>query len=576
MRLHPTKPTFHVAAAGAVIVFVGLLIGFPGFVSRGGAAAVVSFGGAMLLAIAAGRALALGAVTRLRTAGFEMVWSTPKRVARTCPGGTVELEAELRNRGIDDVRGVALRVLSSSYVEADVEPKIVDLPPESRAFVKVTLRPKRVGRWGVHGMALEVRGTELGGEGLYEVPLMFANPFGVEVLPVAMKMMLDSPVGGRARRGVEAGRPTNLAGEGDSLKELRDHVPGDSFKRIAWKASARRGKLVVREMERDQRDVVWLVLDSSVELWAGEPGRAPLDHAVEEIASCAARHLTKGDRVGLVVTASRLRSWLEPQTGPSQASRIAAALASAASTVDADRSDLDEAEVAARVAEHARPLDPRGLADIGRGDLDALAARAELLRTRAPFAPRLSFGSTARERTLRHYLASFGIECAPRTEGEHDKTVLALAQALDRVLGEKIRPSVVYVWAPAPEDGADTLLAQAVRKLRGRHVDVRWVQPTIDLARDAGADPVEEAVYDAVKMRAELVEERGARALRRLGARPSKLRHAHEPLPTVTGRLLADPNERRSHLTESGPPSGEPPPDVERPPPSEEPARGPR
>jgi uncharacterized protein (DUF58 family) len=573
VRLHPTKPTFHVAAAGVVIVLVGVLIGFPGFVARGGAAAVVSFGGAMLLAIAAGRALALGAVTRLRTAGFEMVWSTPKRVARTAAGGTIELEAELRNRGIDDVRGVALRVLSSSYIEAEVEPKIVDLPPESRAFVKVTLRAKRVGRWGVHGMALEVRGTELGGEGLYEVPLMFANPFGVEVLPVAMKMMLDSPVGGRARRGVEAGRPTNLVGEGDSLKELRDHVPGDSFKRIAWKASARRGKLVVREMERDQRDVVWLVLDASVELWAGEPGHAPLDHAVEEVASAAARHLTKGDRVGLVVTASRLRTWLSPEAGPSQASRIAAALASAASTVDADRSDLDEAEVAGRVAEHARPLDPRGLSDIGRGDLDMLAARAEILRTRAPFAPRLSFGASARERTLRHYLASFGIECPPRSEGERDKTVVALAQALDRMMREKARPSTVYVWSPAPEEG--TMLAQSVRKLRARHVEVRWVQPAIDLEDDAAsADPVKVAVYDVVRMRSEVAEERGGRALRKLGARPSTMRRitSHgEPVPAPTAaHLLADPNEPI-------PPSGEAPPSGEgRPPQSEEPARGQR
>ena len=564
MRLHPTKPTFHVAAAGVVVVLAGLVIGAPGFVSRGGAAAVIAFGGAMLLAVAAGRALALGAVTRLRTAGFEMVWSTLKRVARTATGGVVELEAELRNRGIDDVRGVALRVLASSFVEAKVEPPIVDLPPESRAFVRVTLRAKRVGRWGVHGMALEVRGTELGGEGLYEVPLMFANPFGVEVLPVAMKMMLDSPVGGRARRGVEAGRPTNLAGEGDSLKELREHVPGDPFKRIAWKASAKRGKLVVREMERDQRDVVWLVLDASVELWAGAPGHAPLDHAVEEVASVTARHLAKGDRVGLIVTASRLRSWLTPESGPSQASRIAAALASAASMVDADRSDFDEGEVAARVAEHARPLDPRGLSDIGRGDLDMLAARAELLRTRAPFAPRLPFGSSARERTLRHYLASFGIECPPRGEGEHEKTVVTLAQSLDKVLREKLRPSVVYVWAPAPEDG--TVLAQAVRRLRARHVDVRWVQPTIDLSEGESPDAVKRAVFDAVRMRAEVQQERGVRALRKLGARPSTLRHAQtrDVPPERLGRALVAADE-------DIPPSSDAPTLEDRPPQSEAP-----
>lgn len=544
MRLHPTKQTFHVAGAAAVTLAFGILVGFPTFNSTG-SAAIVAFSGAMLIAVAVGRALALGAVTRLRTAGFEMVWNTPKRVARTGRGGTIELEAELRNRGIDDVRGVALRVLSSSFIEADVEPKIVDLPPESRAFVKVTLRAKRVGRWGIHGMALEVRGTELGGEGLYEVPLMFANPFGVEVLPVAMKMQLDSPIGGRARRGVEAGRPTNVSGEGDSLKELREHVPGDAFKRIAWKASARRGKLVVREMERDQRDIVWLALDASVELWSGEPGHAPLDHAIEEVASCAARHLSLGDRVGLIVTASRLRSFLEPATGPSQASRIAAALASAASMVDADRSDLDEADVAVRVAEHARPLDPRGLADIPRGNLDMLAARAELLRTRAPFAPRLPFAQTARERSLRHYLASFGIECAPRTEGEHDKSVVALSQALDRVMREKVKPSIVYAWAPAPEEGS--MLAQSVRRLRVRHVEVRWLQPAIDLALPKGEpDAVRAAVYEAVRVRAEVVRGRGARVIKRLGARPAMLRRAagQDAIPlTNTGKLLADPND---------------------------------
>src|SRR5204862_398480 len=83
---------------------------------------------------------------------------------------------------------------------------------------------------------------------LYEVPLMFANPFGVEVLPLPIKLLMDSPSGGRARRSAEQGRPSLLAGEGDQLKELREHVPGDAFKKIAWKASAKRGRHVVRAL----------------------------------------------------------------------------------------------------------------------------------------------------------------------------------------------------------------------------------------------------------------------------------------------------------------------------------------
>src|SRR5262249_55807622 len=129
-----------------------------------------------------------------------------------------------------------------------------------------------------------------------------------EIVPRRLFAMLQMARGGRARTLAQAGRPAPLPGEGEQLKELREHVPGDPFKRIAWKASARRGHLLVRGMGREGRDVVWLVLDASVELWAGEHGLAPLDLAVDELAGVAARHLVRSDKVGLVVFATRVRS----------------------------------------------------------------------------------------------------------------------------------------------------------------------------------------------------------------------------------------------------------------------------
>src|SRR5207302_1946161 len=125
-----------------------------------------------------------------------------------------------------------------------------------------------------------------------------------------------------SRRAAEAGRSAPALGEGDEIRELRDHVSGDPFKRIAWKASARRGRLIVRDMEREERDVVWLVLDASVELWAGPEGRAPLDDMVDEVSALAARHLARGDRVGLAVLASRPRTWLTPASGAPHAVKI--------------------------------------------------------------------------------------------------------------------------------------------------------------------------------------------------------------------------------------------------------------
>ena len=512
MQLHPTRATFQVALAGASLIVVGVACRVS---------AAVAFGGAMILAVTLGRALALSTVTRIRASGFEMVWGTSKRVSRGTRGDEIVLEAELRNRGFDDARGVSLRPVASSMLEVSIFPATLDLPAASKVRFDVKIRPRRVGRWGVHGIALEVRGTPLGGEGLYEVPLMFANPHGIEVMPRALHALIHTARGGRARVVADAGRAAPLPGEGETLKELREHVPGDPFKRIAWKASARRGQLLVREMEREERDIVWLLLDASVELWAGEEGRAPLDVAVDELGGIAARHLARGDRVGVGVFASRIRTWLVPDSGPTQASRIVAALASAASMVDADRCELDETELAQRVAEHLRPLDPRSLADVPRGNLDALSSRAEAMRSRAPFAPRLPWAPNPREQRFRHYLAAFGVEVPPRVDGERERADAQLATVLEKVLEDKKkRASIVHVFAPAP--GPDSAVEKPLRKLRARRIEVRWTMPSFEPglgARVPQPTNVHDVVLDAVRVRVHASQARAERAMRTLGVR---------------------------------------------------------
>ena len=511
MQLHPTPPTVHVAIAGAVLVVLGAATRL---------APIVAFGGAMLLAVALGRAMALMTVTNLREAGFELVWAVSARVHRVARGTRLVLEAEMRNRSGEAVRCVGLRPIASSMLTAAVEPAVVDLQPWGRASLAVTVVANRVGRWGVHGLALEVRGAQLGGEGMYEVPLLFASPLGIEAIPKSLAVLSQSPRGGRSRRSAETGRPAAFAGEGEELRELRDHAPGDPFRRIAWKASAKRGRLLVREMERDDRDIVWLVVDASVELLAGEPGGAPLDWVLDEVASRATRCLRRGDRVGLVVAASRLRAWVAPEQGAAHGAAIASALATAASCVDADRSELDESDVAQRIDEHARPLDPLGLADLGKGDLDALVRRADQLRARAPFAPRTGFARTPREQALRQYLSAFGIESPPRVDGERDGSEAMLAQVLAKIATEKPRASVVCVWAVPPARPHAT--AKAVAMLRSRRIELRWTVPPLDAAvgaRHERPSPMASAVDDAVRVRARAMAVRGERTLRRLGVR---------------------------------------------------------
>ncbi len=514
MQVYPTRSALHLALAGGLVVVVGVI-------AR--EVALVAWGGGVVVAIALARATALASVSRIRGAGFEMLWSGERRLASMAKGSEIELDAEVRNRDSRAARYVHLRPVTSSHLKVEVEPSSGEVPAGGRLRVSVRIHALRVGRHAVHGLSLEVQGSP----GLFEIPLTFANPYGIEVVPRPFAPMLLSARGGRSRREAEIGRPGPMAGDGIDLRELRDHQPGDSFKRIAWRASARRGKLIVRDFEHDERDVVWIVLDASVELWAGAPGAAPLDFGIDEVASVARRHLARGDSVGLAVIGGRLRGLLEPDRGARHGHLLGLALILSTSTYDADRSDLEERDVAVRVLEHLRPLDGR-IARMGKMDVDRLAFRAEAVLPRAPFKAASFDAPTPRERVLRKYLASFGIESPPRGDPERPRTDEAIARFLDRLPTRKPRPSLVHVWSPPP-DHARKDLVRAVGKLRRIGAQIRWMPTRQEHSVSLGPDVVSQVVSDAVVLRSKTARQRGERVLARMGIKVQRVRRWGSP-----------------------------------------------
>jgi uncharacterized protein (DUF58 family) len=479
-------------------------------------AAVLGWGGALLVGLAIARAVTVVDVAKIRAAGFEMTWRGEARHVRVARGEVVKLEAELRNRDSRAASFTSLRAVASPELVVAVEPPNGEVPAGGRLRVEVEVRPERVGRHAVHGLSLELEGPP----GLFEVPLTFANPYGVEVLPGTFRGLLRTARGGRSRRTAEQGRPGPLAGEGDSLRELREHQPGDPFRRIAWAPSAKRAQLLVREYEREERDVVWIVLDASVELWAGVPGTAALDRSVDEAWSVADRHLKGGDFVGLAVVAARTLAWIDPGSSPGHAVKIATALAHATSCLDPDRSGLDEADVVTRVLEHLRPLDPRAAAGVRASDPDRVARRADRTTVaRAPFRGVVVSASSRRERILRRYLGAFGMGSPPRLEPDRPRSDLELARVLGKLAKERRRPSLVYLWSPPPDPATRPMLEKSLQALPRRRFELRWISVPIDQGIPAAERGLPRVVGETVSLRARAALVRGEQSLRRLGVR---------------------------------------------------------
>jgi uncharacterized protein (DUF58 family) len=108
-------------------------------------------------------------------------------------------------------------------------------------------------------------------------------------------------------------KPAPRRGEGLDFESLREYLPGDDPRRVDWRATARRGRLVVRQFQHERNHTVVIAVDAS-RLMAGEvEGRSKLDHAVDAALALAYAALTAGDRVSLLVFDREVVGHLAPR-----------------------------------------------------------------------------------------------------------------------------------------------------------------------------------------------------------------------------------------------------------------------
>jgi uncharacterized protein (DUF58 family) len=105
------------------------------------------------------------------------------------------------------------------------------------------------------------------------------------------------------------------AGSGSELLDLRDYRPGDPPKMIAWKASARKDKLITKEFESEVPVRCTLFVDCSQAMRLGPPGRNSLSRVIEIAATATQAALSNRDQVGLVLFDEAERSYLAPKRG---------------------------------------------------------------------------------------------------------------------------------------------------------------------------------------------------------------------------------------------------------------------
>jgi uncharacterized protein (DUF58 family) len=117
-----------------------------------------------------------------------------------------------------------------------------------------------------------------------------------------------------------------LAGEGTEFESLREYLEGDSFRDIDWKATARRGRPIVRSFEIERSQTLVIAIDAGRLMTPRVGALAKLDRAINAALMLAYLGTERDDLVGLLVFGRDVERYLPPRKGHRQFLAILEAL----------------------------------------------------------------------------------------------------------------------------------------------------------------------------------------------------------------------------------------------------------
>jgi uncharacterized protein (DUF58 family) len=171
-----------------------------------------------------------------------------------------------------------------------------------------------------------------------------------------------------------------MAGEGTEFESLRDYLEGDSYRDIDWKATARRGRPIVRSFEIERSQTLVIAIDAGRLMTPRVGSLAKLDRAINAALMLAYLGTERDDLVGLLVFGRDVERYLPPRKGHRQFLAILEALYSIEGKVE--EPDYDRA-----LRYLAAKLPKRALVAVFT-DLQGTEPSHRLLTTLSAMAPR--------------------------------------------------------------------------------------------------------------------------------------------------------------------------------------------
>ncbi len=263
--------------------------------------------------------LALGIVVYLAAWGFGSKPLYPVATGFLLAVAVAWVWVRLADRPFTSQRGWG----DGEHVEGEDVPVVADLVPSSDVMPASATLVETVGRLGVQRHALNRRGRRLSvryvlpavPRGRYpfdHVHVELADPFGLQcattpitppaALLVYPRLVRLGPLFSESGARSQDGRRLLLRrASGFELHSVREYAQGESLRRVHWRSTARRGQLMVKELEDAPRDEIAVLLDVDEKSVVGES----FDVQVRAAGSILQEYVLRGRRAVLVVNSER-------------------------------------------------------------------------------------------------------------------------------------------------------------------------------------------------------------------------------------------------------------------------------
>jgi uncharacterized protein (DUF58 family) len=225
----------------------------------------------------------------------------------------------LANRPFNVTRGWGDR----EQLEGDDVPVVIDLRASANVLPASATLVERVGRLGELRHPLRRRGRRLsvryvlarlprGRYAFEDVRVELADPFGLENVEVPLPapgallvyprlVRLDRLFSETGAHSQDGRRLLLRRHSGFELHGVREYEQGESLRRVHWRSTARRGQLMVKELEDAPRDEIAVLLDADASAVVGES----FEVQVRAAGSILDSYVRRGRRVVLVVSSER-------------------------------------------------------------------------------------------------------------------------------------------------------------------------------------------------------------------------------------------------------------------------------